>query len=1020
MAEARSGSLSELARYGFTDLSGTVGKLDSLVKLVGDAGRSAVASLAKSANPDQALNALLFLAEGNKAHVKKLLSKADSADRICCTLGGSSALVDFLRRHPEQLEAFDKAIPSPDDQDAFTDRIRLQLNGPLAQAIAAKQANPDSSFASESCWNAIRKQYRAELLRIACWDLTSSSPTAALPVVAAALADLAGAALEAAIDVARAELSYSKEYGNFEPHEVAATNFTVIAMGKCGARELNYISDVDVIFVAESSNEAMESSRAVEIGTKLANRMMRALDATASEPMLWQVDPNLRPEGKSGALVRTLQSHVAYYERWAESWEFQALLKARPIAGNRQLGQSYIDALNPMVWVSAKRENFVESAQKMRQRVLDYIPAAEVEHQIKLGPGGLRDVEFTVQLLQLVHGRTDETVRHRDTLSAIVALRDAGYIGRTEAQTFGDHYRFLRVLEHRIQLSELRRTHLMPTSPDAQRALARAVNPRLTSEALLEQWESVKTEVKGLHQKIFYRPLLSAVAKLDDATLALTNDQVTDRLGAIGFVDPPSALANIRALTSGLSRRAAIQKQLLPVLLEWFARGTDPDAALLAFRRLSEDLGESPWYLRMLRDASGAAERMTQVLSNSRLATSLFERMPEAAAWFEKPEDLQPMTREELAVEIGAINERHSSLADASQAIRHLRRRETLRIAIGAVLDDLTIDDVAEGLSNLTEAYLCGLLDSVLATAPEKVDNHRLATAVDFAIIAMGRFGGQELGFGSDADVMFVYKPLPGVAIETAQKAAEIVVNQIREASKDLVLEFELDLDLRPEGKNGVLVRSIDSYRAYYERWSSDWESQALLRARVISGSAALRAEFETLANEYRYPEEVSPATIVEIRRIKARVETERLPQGADPKRHLKLGRVSLSDVEWLVQLTQLQHGNEFPKIRTPKTIQALQACVEAELIADHDAKVLEAAWILASRVRSASVLWANKRTDVLPADRRQLEGIARILNYPPFSATQLEQDYLATTRRARAVFERLFFGWEPTSAASD
>jgi glutamate-ammonia-ligase adenylyltransferase len=1020
LAEPRSGALSELARYGFTDLSGTIGKLDALIQLVGDSGRSAVASLAKSANPDQALNALLFLAEGNKAQVKKLLSKADSADRLCCTLGGSSALVDFLRRYPDELVAFEKPITAPASQDEFTDNIRGKLNGPLSAAIANKQANPDLPFASESCWNAIRKQYRVELLKIACFDLTAASPSQVFPVVAAALADLAGAALETAIDVGRAELTYSKEYGNFEPHEVAATNFTVISMGKCGARELNYISDVDVIFVAESATEDMESSRAVEIATKLANRMMRALDATASEPMLWQVDPNLRPEGKSGALVRTLQSHIAYYERWAESWEFQALLKARPIAGNRQLGQAYIDALNPMVWVSAKRDNFVESAQKMRQRVLDYIPAGEVDLQIKLGPGGLRDVEFTVQLLQLVHGRTDDTVRQRDTLSAIAALRDAGYIGRSEAQTFGDHYRFLRVLEHRIQLSELRRSHLMPTGPDAQRALARAVNPRLTAEAMIEQWESVKTEVKGLHQKIFYRPLLSAVAKLDDATLELTNDQVTDRLGAIGFVDPASALTNIRALTSGLSRRAAIQKQLLPVLIEWFARGTDPDAALLAFRRLSEDLGESPWYLRMLRDASGAAERMTQVLSNSKLATSLFERMPEAAAWFEKPEDLQPMSPQELAVEIGAINERHSNLDEAAQAIRHLRRRETLRIAIGGVLDDLTIDDVAKGLSDLTEAYLCGLLEAVLTMAPDKVDKHRLATAVDFAIVAMGRFGGQELGFGSDADVMFVYKPLAGVDIDVAQKAAESVVNHLREASKDLLLEFELDLDLRPEGKNGVPVRSIDSYRAYYARWSSDWESQALLRARVISGSPALRQDFEELANQYRYPQEVEQATIVEIRRIKARVETERLPQGADPKRHLKLGRGSLSDVEWLVQLTQLQHGNEFPQIRTPKTLEALAACVTAELIAEHDAKVLEAAWILASRVRSASVLWANKRTDVLPADRRQLEGIARILNYPAYSATQLEQDYLATTRRARAVFERLFFGWEPNSNSGD
>jgi glutamate-ammonia-ligase adenylyltransferase len=330
----------------------------------------------------------------------------------------------------------------------------------------------------------------------------------------------------------------------------------------------------------------------LDIATKLANRMMRAIDGTSSEPALWQVDANLRPEGKSGALVRTLESHVAYYDRWAESWEFQALLKARPLAGAMALGERYVEALAPKVWASATRDGFVESVQKMRQRVLDNIPAAEVDLQIKLGPGGLRDVEFTVQLLQLVHGRTDELVRQRDTLGALAALAAQGYVSRAEANTFAAHYRFLRTLEHRIQLSQLRRTHLLPTSEIAQRALARAFSTKLTASQLLERWEMVKTEVRSLHQKLFYRPLLSAVSRLEDSSLNLTNDQAQDRLRAIGFVDSKGALGHIAALTSGLSRRAAIQRQLLPVLLQWFGDGADPDQALLAFRRLSEDLGE--------------------------------------------------------------------------------------------------------------------------------------------------------------------------------------------------------------------------------------------------------------------------------------------------------------------------------------------------------------------------------------------------------------------------------------------
>lgn len=978
--------LSELARFGFDDLSGTVGKLDQLVKLIGDAGRTVLANLAKSANPDQALNYLLSLAEIDKSKIKKLLNREDSANSLCLVLGASEAFGDLIRRRPELLSHFEKPITNL--------RSIGELNANLNSAVTPLLTG---EFESTNAWSALRFAYRQELLQIAIFDLCQREVEAGVPQVAAALADLAGAALETGLTVARAELKRSAEFGNYSPQEIDGTRIAVIAMGKCGARELNYISDVDVIYVGESGLEGLESDRAVEIATKLATRMMRAMDGNAPEPMLWQVDPNLRPEGKSGALVRTLESHVAYYDRWAQSWEFQALLKARPIAGDFELGQRYVAALAPRVWSSASRENFVESAQRMRERVTEFIPAGEVDAQIKLGPGGLRDIEFTIQLLQLVHGRTDESLRHRDTISAIQALSEGGYIGRSEANTFASDYRFLRLLEHRIQMSQMRRTHLMPSSNVARRSLARAVNVKNTAEALISRWESVKLEVRGLHQRLFYRPLLSAVAKLEDSTLELSTSQAQDRLAAIGFSDPKGALTHIAALTSGLSRRVAIQRQLLPVLLQWFSNGTDPDSALLAFRRLSEDLGESHWYLRMLRDSTGAAERMTQVLSNSRLATALFERIPEAAAWFETPSELQPVSAVDMEAEMEAIAARHEDVEASAAAIRNVRRRETLRLALGAVLGDLDIGQISAGLSDIAEVYL----KAMLRLAIEQVESD-----VDFGIIAMGRFGGQELGFGSDADVMFTYS----AKTDGDQKQAERVVSELKRLTADQLLEFEIDNDLRPEGKNGAVVRSVDSYLAYYERWADTWEAQALLRARFIAGSEDLRAAFVEIIDKFRYPQKLQQSAIVEIRRIKARVENERLPQGADPKRHLKLGRGSLSDVEWLVQLYQLKFGSEHTSIRTPRTLDALQAMVAEKLIEEHDARVLSEAWILASRVRSASVLWANKRTDVLPTDRKQLEGLARILEYPAHSASQLEEDYLAYTRRARMVFERLFF----------
>src|SRR5664279_3193866 len=344
--------------------------------------------------------------------------------------------------------------------------------------------------------------------------------------------DLAAAALDAALALAR-------RASRFPTDDVESTRLAIIGMGKAGARELNYLSDVDVIFVAGASS--IDDERAVEIATRLAMDTMRAIHELAVEPPLWEVDANLRPEGKDGALVRTLDSHLAYYERWAKSWEFQALLKARALAGDRELGEEYVARVAPMVWSSASRENFVESVQQMRERVTANIPLDEVDVQLKLGPGGLRDVEFTIQLLQLVHGQSDHAVRQRSTLDALAALAERGYIGRVEAAEFGRDYRFLRLLEHRIQLSRLRRTHLMPRDPDDLRVLARATGIAKSASDLTEQWQRTKIAVRRLHERLFYRPLLSAVAALPDEGLALSSDQAAARLAAIGFLDPKGA-----------------------------------------------------------------------------------------------------------------------------------------------------------------------------------------------------------------------------------------------------------------------------------------------------------------------------------------------------------------------------------------------------------------------------------------------------------------------------------------------
>jgi glutamate-ammonia-ligase adenylyltransferase len=975
-------TLTELARLGFAELGEAKARLDAL------AAPELVPLFAAAADPDQALRMLVGLRESAPTPLAPILADEVVAARLIRILGASSGLGDFFNRHPGELDALRAPLKSVPDAAEYAASLLAAVDG----------------LTGDDAWCALRVRYRRELARLTAWDLELDDPVTGLDRVAAALADLAGAALDASLAVARRDVKFPAE-------QIAATRLAIIGMGKAGARELNYVSDVDVIFVGEGERDAegepiLGDDRAVEIATRLAMQTMKGIHELAKEPELWEVDANLRPEGKDGALVRTLDSHLAYYERWAKSWEFQALLKARPLAGDLELGQRYVDAVAPKVWSSASRENFVESVQRMRERVTEHIPAAEIDVQLKLGPGGLRDVEFTIQLLQLVHGQTDPNVHQPATLPALAALAEQGYIGRVEAAEFSQDYRFLRLMEHRLQLSRLRRTHLMPTDPDALRILARATGLATTADDLVERWQRTKLAVRRLHEKLFYRPLLSAVAALPEDGLALSSEQAEARLAAIGFRDPRGALHHIAALTGGVSRRAIIQRNLLPVMLQWFAEGADPDHGLLAFRRLSDDLGEAYWFLRMLRDSSVAAQRLTQVLSGSKFVGDLFERIPEAAAWLENDAELRPRPYAVLLEESEATVARHGDDPDAAAlALRTARRREILRLALGAILGVVTIEELGWGLSDITTVILSGVLSLA----------HRYGDGIEFGIIAMGRYGGAELGFGSDADIMYVYRAA-GASDEEAQQRAEQIVHDVARYTEDLRVPLDLDLGLRPEGKNGAIVRSLESYRAYYARWSLTWEAQALLRARPVVGDRRVLAEWEQLVHEVRYPDEISAQDVREIKRIKARVENERLPQAADPARHLKLGRGSLSDVEWFVQLLQLEHGARVEGLRTTSTLKALAAAEQAGLVDAADAARLHTAWMLASRARSAMTLWTSKTSDVLPTDRRQLEGVARLLEYPPGSASRFEEDYLRTTRLARQVFERRFYGPAPTA----
>jgi glutamate-ammonia-ligase adenylyltransferase len=899
---------------------------------------------------------------------------------------------------------------------------------------AAGRGNPAAALAAA---------YRRRLLHLAARDLTGA---VTVDETAAELSDLAAAALEGALAIARSQL----------PPGSAPARLAVIAMGKCGGHELNYASDVDVIFVAAppaappdapSVPSAAPGSAAADPGaaagsaapppgpeadaavlrtaTRLAAGLIRVCSQSTPEGALFPVDPNLRPEGRDGPLVRTLASHRAYYERWAKTWEFQALLKARPVAGDLDLGRAYIETLSPMVWQASQRANFVADVQAMRRRVIGSLAPGEAGRQLKLGPGGLRDIEFAVQLLQLVHGRTDETLREAGTLPALAALSRGGYVGRDDAASMAAAYRFLRTVEHLLQLRQLRRTHTLPEDPAALRRLGRALRRARTrygamlpappsrpdpAADLMAQWRQHAREARRLHEKLFYRPLLEAVARLPSDAVRLTRAEARARLEALGYADPPGALRHIEALTSGVSRRAAIQRTLLPVMLEWFADAAQPDAGLLAFRQVSDSLGDSPWYLRLLRDDTNVARRMARLLASSRYATDLLMRAPETVALLGSDEQLRPRPATALHTEAAAVVSRHSSAEEAVAAVRGLRRRELLRTAAADLLGLTTVEETSEALTVITAVTIGGALEAAI----DRVERSEGPLPTRICVVGMGRFGGRETGYGSDADVMFVHDPLPGADEQAASRAAHAVAEEMRGLLAQPAPDPPLLVDpgLRPEGRQGPLVRTLASYRAYYERWSLAWEAQALLRADPAAGDRELGARFKALADEFRYPAGgISETSVREIRRLKARMEAERMPRGTDPAMHLKLGPGGLSDVEWVVQLLQLTHAHDVAGLRTTRTRAALAAAQQAGLIRADDAAALAASWRLATRIRNSVVLLRGRSSDVLPTKQAELAAVARIMGYSPDASQDLVEDYRRTARRARVVMERLFYG---------
>ncbi len=912
-------------------------------------------SLERSADPITGRAALARLFDAHPTLVDELASDAPLLDALVAVAVASHSLLAVLERDERAVDMLRADVLHTD----------ANVDGLVAEARAAITVDDPGA--------ALRRWKHRQLVRIAGRDLLG---LADLRVVGAELAAVAQASLAAALAIA-----------------APTVPMAVIGMGKLGGTELNYASDVDVVFVHDG--DTAEAERA-------ARALLRVMTEPTADGIVFRTDADLRPEGRAGALSRALDAYEAYWERWAQTWELQSLIKARPVAGDAALGAAFVAGAAPFVWPDVLDPAAVHEVRAMKARTEQLLASKGLQtRELKRGYGGIRDIEFAVQLLQLVHGRHDPSIRARGTLEALEELSAGGYVTIADARQLDEAYVWLRTVEHRLQLVDEQQTHTLPTDGAARTHLARVLGFRdkpgaSAVDQLDAQHQRHQRIVRSIHEKLFFAPLLETLAGVG----ALSMDAAQERLTAFGFRDITQTRAALEELTAGLTRRSRVMQQLLPAMLGWLSAAPDPDLGLLALRRLTEGYNRSSTLARRFRDSPLAAERTCRILGSSRVLGTALYRQPEFVDALADDGNLEAeATRDELTTEALDSLDWRENEADRRSGLRRFKRRHLLRIGARDLLGFAPVDAAGRELSRLADACVEAALSSLEPTLP-------------FAVIGLGRLGGAELSYASDIDVIFVYDGSTASDFDVAERTATRLVGAIGDSTSE-GRTFRVDTRLRPEGNQGSLARSLGGYRAYFEQWAQTWEFQALTKARVVAGDPDVGDRFVQLAREFVYREPFPEEWRRDIRRMKARIESERIPPGEDPQFHLKLGRGSLSDIEFTVQLEQLAHGGSNPDVRDPSTLRALDALVEIGAVSEDAAAPLRESFVLCERARNYRYLLTASPGDSLPVDGDEAEKLALMLGYTHRPQQSLRDDYRRVTRRARAIVERLLYARE-------
>ncbi len=957
--------------------------LDEIIRL---------ASLAP--DPDSALNNLESISSALLAakYIGVLATDADNLRRLIFIAGSSSYLSNILSRNPRLLDRlFSKGLYEGKTLKDFKDALNKATLGLTDFDSMAK---------------ALRIFKQREFLRIGARDLLGM---ATLVETTGELSDLASAALDAACGFSFDELkkSYGAPLCADETGAVKEASLAVIGLGKLGGRELNFSSDIDILYIyssdkGETTGVHGRPSSQISLHaffTKLSTMITRLMSSVTEDGFIFRVDLDLRPEGRSGDAANSLRSAEIYYESWGQGWERAALIKARPVAGDIALGEGFISMVRPFVYRKYLDFTAIEEIRSMKEKIdLSLLKSLPDAIDVKLGQGGIREIEFFCQTIQLIQGGKDPEARGQNTLDALERLFKRGYAGEEDVRALSEAYVFLRNLEHRIQIVEGLQTQAIPSRPEELERLARMMGFKDAGwrKAGGFFWDCYRASTERVHavfRSLFYKPQGTLVPK---HMLVLFSPDITDaesieRLAGLGFKEPEGALGNLKLLRSRPSfirlgaKAQVLLERLSPLFLMHAAAAPDPDRALSFLERFISTIGARTAFYSFLFENPKALEELLKIFG-----TSVFL----SRALIEHPENLDLLLSKELALPYKTRDalfcefQRETGLTDDFEALldglRRIKNQEVFRIGVNDISGALTQRQVCAQITHMAEAAI----DAALKVAVnELAARYGEPQDAGFAVIGLGRLGGAEMMYGSDIDIVFAYSENPpggGTAgprrisnHEYFVKLAQRMINILSLRTKEGIV-FNVDTRLRPSGSSGPLVISRDSIIRYHIEKTALWERQAFIKARPVAGDVALGTGILKELSDIIYSKGLSPEDALEMMRIRKRMELE-IAKEDSSRYNIKTGKGAIVDIEFMIQALQLKYGNINPSLKTPYTLKALKRLTALGILGHEAADSLRSAYSFFRLLETGLRIVEDRPVGVLEAtDNQALIGLAK------------------------------------------